>query len=95
MIDFVKDLWSDGWVGKAIIAGIVVVIIALPFGIYAAAKAHAEWEANCKDMGGHVVDHTSHSTGTTIDSNGKPVTTTNSETTYYCLNDDGGIIDIE
>lgn len=52
---------------------------------------HHKWERWCEDQGGHVKSHTSWSTG--VDSNGKTVQT--SDTTYYCLNADGGIIDIE
>lgn len=92
MIDFVKDFWSEGWIGRTVLIGIVLIIVALPFGIYAMAKAHHEWVLNCENMGGHVVDHTTHSTGLSAD--GKSTTTT-SDTTYYCLNDEGGILDIE
>lgn len=92
MIDFIKDFWSDGWFGRTILVGITVIALAMPFGIYYAVQQHNEWVSWCESQGGHVIDHTTHSTGLSAD--GKSTTTT-SDTTYYCLNSDGGIIDIE
>ena len=95
MIDFVKDFWSDGWIGRAVLIGIALVVIALPFGIYFAAKEHAQWTAWCQSQGGHVVDHTTSSPTVSYDSKGQPVVGTTTDTTYYCLNEEGGIIDIK
>ena len=70
------------------IVGAVLVVIILSV---AYVHEHHKWERWCEGQGGHVKSHTSWSTG--VDSNGKTVQT--SDTTYYCLNADGGIIDIE
>lgn len=88
----VKDMWSDGWITRGIMAFIAVVVVAIPFLIYFAVVQHNQWVDWCESQGGHVIDHTTHSTG--ISADGKSTTTT-SNTTYYCLNADGGIIDIE
>lgn len=44
--------------------------------------------------GGHVSSHTDYRSSVEMDSSGKPVTVTDSDTTYYCLSSDGRILDI-
>lgn len=57
---------------------------------------HQAWVDDCTAKGGHVEDVTKTSTGTGINpSNGQPVVVTGSETTYYCLSEDGRILAIK
>jgi hypothetical protein len=86
---------SFNWARLGIIAGIAAVVIVLPFVIYFAAVAHDNWVQGCEAQGGHVVDDTKTYQTTTYDAKGKPSFGTSSSTTYYCLNENGGIIDIE
>lgn len=80
-------MWKVVGIGAA-----VMVIIAV---IFLAIQQHNQWTRWCENQGGHVVDHTTSSTVTTFDSKGTPHTGTSWNTTYYCLNESGGIIDIE
>lgn len=75
-------------VGGIIVAGLLVLFIALSM------IAHAEWVAWCEDQGGRVIDDTDTQLGTGVDANGNVIVTTTSNTDYYCLNENGGIIDI-
>lgn len=63
----------------AIIIGIVAIIA-----VILAIKAHFAWQDSCEARGGHVASHT----------NWGGRDSSHSDTTYYCLTDDGGIIDI-
>lgn len=70
-----------------LIAGIVAALIWLiPYSI----KQHQAWEDGCTGQGGHV--DTDTKMVTTYDAKGKP--TFGSTTTYYCLSEDGRILDI-
>jgi len=75
-------------IGKALavlaVIGLVIWLIVL------AVQEHERWEQWCYGQSGHVDKSTSLG-HTYID--GKYVTTTN--TTYYCLTDDGRILDIK
>lgn len=74
-------------VGVAVVALVAIFIFAL--------KQHNRWVDWCHSQGGHVIDHTTSTTVTTFDSKGNPHVGVGSNTTYYCLNESGGIIDIE
>lgn len=87
----ISDLLSD-WQGRLIAVVIVFVVALIPIGIYYAAKDHARWSAWCEGEGGRVKGVTKTSTGLSMDGKATPVTTT--ETTYYCLTDDGRVLDI-
>lgn len=73
------------------LAGFLAMILVIVGVIFLAVQEHGRWTRWCNAQGGHVVDHTT--TVTTFNSEGKPGVGSN--TTYYCLNADGGIIDIE
>lgn len=70
--------------GILAVSGLVVWLIVL------GVQEHARWEQWCWDEGGRVDKSTSLGIGYV---DGKQVTTT--DTTYYCLTDDGRILDIE
>lgn len=65
-------------IGKVVAGGVIAIIAAIV--IIFAISQHNDWKASCEKRGGHVSSHTNW--------NG------DSDTTYYCLNDNGGIIDI-
>lgn len=81
---------------KLLIPAITVfVVIVGVFCIVMAIKHHEAWEDHCvNELGGRVEKDTKVSSGTTF-VNGKAQPTTTTSTTYYCLSDDGGILDIE
>lgn len=58
-------------------------------------QEHNRWVDWCVSQGGRVDSSTSYSLQSTVNANGQPGTTTVSHTTYYCLTDDGRIIDIK
>lgn len=62
------------------VGAIAVIIIAI-VAIFYSCQAHNDWKESCERRGGHVSSHTNRA-GDVAD------------TTYYCLNGDGGIIDI-
>lgn len=64
------------------IVGVIIVIAFIVIGFFAF-KGHNDWEKSCVARGGHVSSHTNWRNSSD-----------NSDTTYYCLNDNGGIIDI-
>ena len=73
---------------------IIGIIAFLVWAIPAMIQAQEAWEQGCRDMGGIVDSTTKTSFGTGIDSKGRPITTTTTNTTYYCLVD-GKIVDIK
>lgn len=74
--------------GKAL--GVAAFIGLFVWLIVMVAQEHARWEEWCYGQDGHVDKNTSLGHGYV---DGKYVTTTN--TTYYCLTDDGRILDIK
>lgn len=83
--------WDGFTVTVSIFIGLVVVGLAIliPYAI----QEHNRWVDWCVSAGGHVDSTTSTSVGSTV-VNGKVGTTTTTDTTYYCLTDDGRILDI-
>lgn len=88
----IRDLLGD-WPGRLVMVFFIVILILLPIGFYYSAKAQAEWEDWCRSEGGRVDDVTKTSTGYSTDGKMTPITST--ETTYYCLTDDGRVLDIK
>lgn len=83
------------WKSIAVAAGIVLGVIGFVVLLWFAFTKHQEWVSWCEnEMNGRIVKDTDTSVGTGIDANGNPTTVTTTDTTYYCLNEDGGIIDI-
>lgn len=72
------------------IAAVILVIILIIFAVI----SHNNWVSWCEDQGGHVISDTDTSVGTGFDSGGNVTTVTTTNTDYYCLNENGGIIDI-
>lgn len=69
--------------GLAVVAAIVVIVVAI--------RSHNAWERWCTDHpGAHVDRHTDWIS--VPDGNGGTTTSTN--TTYYCISDDGRILGI-
>ena len=64
-----------------IVAG-VVIAVAIVLAIVYAVTDHQNWERSCERQGGHVASHRNWNNNN------------DGDTTYYCLNDNGGIIDI-
>lgn len=81
-----------------IIFGFVAIALVVGFFFWAVHKSldqHKAWVQWCHDQSGYVHDKTETHVGTGINpSNGQPVTTTSTSTTYYCLSEDGRILDI-
>lgn len=77
-------------IGALIIAVMALVVVAFVMG----AKEQAKWEAGCKEMGGHIIKDTDTHTSYSYDSKGKMTPHTTTDTTYYCLNENGGILDV-
>lgn len=71
------------------IFGVLLLLVA-GVSIFFAAKEHSDWESWCVAEGGHVDQDTKVAT-TYVD--GKVGTATS--TTYYCLSDDGRILDVQ
>lgn len=65
-------------------AGVVIIVIIAVVAIIWSINAHQDWKRSCERRGGHVASHT----------NWGGSNNSNTDTTYYCLNDNGGIIDI-
>lgn len=72
----------------------IALVAALVVFIPAANRDQARWEAWCVSQGGRVDDHTSTTVVTTVSGDGKPGVGVGSETTYYCLSADGGVLDV-
>jgi len=85
--DFIDWLFD----GAGMIVVWVLVVIALVFFVIQWDKALNDKREWCESQGGHVTTHTETGTGISP-GNGQVVVTTN--TTYYCLTDDGRILDI-
>jgi len=68
-------------------AGFVIFFIVVAF---LAITGYNDWEDSCVARGGHVSSHTDWNT--TYDYKG--TAHSNSNTTYYCLSNDGRILDI-
>lgn len=67
-----------------------LLVIAIP----AWNRDHNQWQAWCRDHGGHVADHTDTTVVTTVSGNGQPGVGVGSSTTYYCLSADGRVLDV-
>lgn len=67
--------------------GIGVLVLAF---VWWAIADHRAWKADCEKRGGHVSSHTDYHTSYDRDGNSH----TDSNTTYYCLSEDGRILDI-
>lgn len=65
-------------VGLLIIVVIAIVVIVVSIDM------QQDWKRSCERRGGHVASHTNWGSNNN----------SNTDTTYYCLNDNGGIIDI-
>lgn len=78
------------WPGVAMVVGFVAFAGVVVWLIVLGVQEHARWEKWCWDEGGRVDKNTSLGHGYV---DGKYVTTT--DTTYYCLTDDGRILDIK
>lgn len=72
-------------------AGGIILIVVVAVLIFLSVRDQHAWEDQCRAMGGHIKEV--DSTGNGVDSKGKPVVTF--DTTYYCLTDDGRILDIK
>src|SRR3546814_7879229 len=81
--DWSSDVCSSDLIGGVVIAGLVIWLVLL------GVQEHERWEQWCYGQGGHVDKNTSLGYGYV---DGKQVTTTN--TTYYCLTEDGRVLDI-
>lgn len=73
---------------------VALILAGLGWLVYLATQEHQRWTAWCIDMGGHVKTETStYQTFTYVD--GKSITPqTHVDYTYFCLSEQGGIIDI-
>ena len=81
------------WVIGAFVVALVLFLI---WAIPASMKEQAAWETWCTNQGGHVDKSTKTSVGTGVNpQNGQPVTTTSTSTTYFCLSEDGRVLDIK
>jgi hypothetical protein len=91
----IRDLLED-WPGRIMLAITVLVIAGAAVIIPLAIKEHERWVEWCTvEMGGRI-DQTSHQrVQSTVNANGQPGTTVVTDTTHYCLTDDGRIIDIK
>lgn len=78
----------------ALISGIVISVVVFVILIALSIISHQEWVVWCEDQGGRIISDTDTQVGTGIDAEGNVVTTTTTSTDYYCLNENGGIIDI-
>lgn len=83
--------WDGFTITVSVFIGLVVVALAILIPL--AIQEHSRWVDWCISQNGRIDSTTSTNTGTTI-VNGKVGTTTTTDTTYYCLTDDGRIIDI-
>lgn len=79
--------------GLALAALIVTGVLLVGFVAYGIAE-HNKWVAWCEGQGGHIITDTDTNVSYGYDSDGNLVTTTSSDTDHYCLNPQGGIIDI-
>lgn len=91
----IRDLLAD-WPGRLMLAVAVLVIATVAVLIPLSIKEHERWVEWCTvEMGGRI-DQTSHQrVQSTVTADGKPGTTVVTDTTYYCLTEDGRIIDIK
>lgn len=72
----------------------VLVAVGLVYMIKLAGEEHNNWKMWCYEQGGRVDSTSKVHTGTTV-VNGKVGTTTTTSTTYYCLTEDGRILDVK
>jgi hypothetical protein len=89
-VNRLRDFWFDRWpwvVGIALGALIIAMMIA-------ANVSQAAWNADCEARGGHVESSTQTGVGTGVSANGKPVVTTTTSTTHFCLSSDGRILKV-
>lgn len=77
---------TASWRSIRIYAGAVAAVITVAGVIWFAFVQHQQWVSWCEGEGGHVIDKQDVS----FDADGDRVT----HTTYFCLNEDGGILDI-
>lgn len=91
----IRELLED-WPGRVMLAMVVLVAVGAAIIIPLAIKEHERWVKWCTvEMSGRI-DHTSQQrVQATVNANGQPGTTVVTDYTYYCLTDDGRIIDIK
>lgn len=82
---------------KLIFGGLFIVLGGLIWwGIVATSQHRAEWEANCHSLGGTVTSDTDVGSGVAINpSSGQPGVVVTSNTDYFCMSDDGRILDMD
>lgn len=80
-------------IGKAL--GILAVIGLIVWLVIVAVKEQERWEQWCFDQGGRVDSTSQWIPQTTYDSKGTPHTTTSVHYTYYCLTEDGRLLDVK
>lgn len=90
MVDMLRDIWNDGWVGRSIL---VLPILMVALIIWAAVEEQKEWEAfsathECKVVG-RMSGSTQTGVGYGVTANGRfgtvvTTTSTPSKTGYLC-----------
>lgn len=93
MIEIVKEMWDDGWLGRMLLVFIVALVAMIPLMIYASIQEQKDWETfaethECKVVG-RMKGDVGVGVGTGIMSNGKfgtgtVVTSTPDKTGYLC-----------
>ena len=92
-----REAWKQIGLTVAVIASAVVIGWLLLRLIQSSIEDHNRWVAWCGEQGGHVAEHTDTRTGlgtTYVNGHVGTTTTISSSTTYYCLSETGGILDI-
>jgi hypothetical protein len=93
MVDMLRDMWEDGWVGRSILALLILMVALIPLGIWAAVEEQKEWETfsaahECKVVG-RMSGSTQTGVGYGVTANGQfgtvvTTTSTPSKTGYLC-----------
>jgi hypothetical protein len=96
MIDMIREMWDDGWLGRVVLLVIVAVVAMIPIMIYAGVQEQREWDAfsaahHCKIVA-HMKGDVGVGVGTGVTMEGKVgtgtvVVATPDKTAWKC--DDG------
>lgn len=86
MLNFIAEMWDDGWPGRVLVLCGVAVILLVPLAIWGSIQE----SRRCADMGGKIISRTSVGVGPNVGGGGGmavvPVTVS------FCVSADGRIL---